>query len=183
MLWRGCFEPLPLHSPCHIHPRCNVTCPETSLWAALPSLAGITLLFSWSGDLPKLSPLRVGEEPAGAKIRNFCTAAAAAAEEAASRRKAGGMTPARALGHPQPDDWIVSLNIVIVCLLGVILCKLQNLTLCLKTIPHLATRLRSVERDAVLCFPYFSPNLFRPKWLKVVSHFWVPLFLCFLVHH
>ena len=50
----------------------------------------ITLLFSWSGDLPKLSPLRVGEEPAGAKIRNFCTAAAAAEEEAASRRKAGG---------------------------------------------------------------------------------------------
>ena len=114
MLWRGCFEPLPLHSPCHIHPRCNVTCPETSLWAALPSLAGITLLFSWSGDLPKLSPLRVGEEPAGAKIRNFCTAAA---EGAASRRKAREMTPARALGHPNSEDWIVSLNIVIVCFL------------------------------------------------------------------
>ena len=89
------------------------------------------------------------------------------------------MTPARALGHPHPDDWIVSLNIVIVCLHGVILRKLQNLTLCLKTIPHLAIRLRSVERDAVLCFPYFSPNLFRPKWLKVVSHFWVPLFYAF----
>ena len=34
----------------------------------------ITLVFSWSGDLPKLSPLTSGGAPARAKIRN-CTAA------------------------------------------------------------------------------------------------------------